>query len=227
MMTAETHSHAHTVAPSGGSGGTLGATIIRRLKHALHSLIGPETYDKIGRALPRRSETGRYRALLAPYCEGNGVDIGFGGDAITPAALRMDLPSPYTRVGSAPLQLAGDCRNLHWFRDGSLDYVYSSHVLEDFGESETAKVLAEWTRVLRVGGRLVLLLPDQQRYLAFCRRRGLVSPVGIVGNAHHSVAHFSLGYVDTNVSELGNLKRIAAYESLGPYSFAVVYEKER
>jgi predicted SAM-dependent methyltransferase len=201
-------------------------TIVRCLKRLLRSLLGRDLYAAIGRSLPRTSETSRYRHVLAPYCTGCGIDIGFGGDPITPSALRMDLPSPYTAVGGATVQLAGDCRNLHWLRDGALDYVYSSHVLEDFPESETIEVLREWTRVLRPGGCLILLLPDQQRYLAYCRRTGQISPDGVLGNPHHSIATFSLRYVDLAVARLGGLRKIAAFESLGSYSFAAVYEKE-
>src|ERR1700720_2698368 len=120
------------------------ATIVRRLKIALRALIGKKAYDKVGHISLRRSETSRHRALLEKFCIGYGIDIGFGGDPITPKALRMDLPSPYTAVGSAPVQLGGDCRNLRWLRDGVLDYVYSSHVLEDFPESETFPILQEW-----------------------------------------------------------------------------------
>jgi predicted SAM-dependent methyltransferase len=201
--------------------------VVRLGKALLHAIIGTAAYEEIGRRLPRRSETSRYRATLGPFCIGNGIDIGFGGDPITPTALRMDLPSPYTAVGKLPVQFAGDCRNLYWFADGALDYVYSSHVLEDFPEHETMSILREWTRVLRPGGRLVLLLPDQQRYLAYCRRAGQIGRDGTIGNPHHSIDHFSLLYVKRVARQLGNLKQIAVCESLGPYSFAVVYEKEK
>jgi predicted SAM-dependent methyltransferase len=98
-------------------------------------------------------------------------------------------------------------------------------VLEDFVEEETGPILQEWARVLRPGGRLVLLLPDQQRYLAHCRSVGSVNPDGVVGNPHHSIDHFSLDYVDSTAARLGCLRKVAAHPSLGPYSFAVVYEK--
>jgi predicted SAM-dependent methyltransferase len=199
--------------------------LARSLKGALRSLIGRSAFEALARMRPRRSETSRHRVLLAPYCSGCGVDIGFGGDAITPSAIRMDLPSPYTRLGPAAVQLGGDCRELTWLCDGGLDYVYSSHVLEDFPEAETASILQEWTRVLKPAGRLVLLLPDQQRYLTYCRRLGEVDADGVLGNAHHAIAHFSLAYVEGVVRRLGTLRQVAAHPSLGPYSFAVVYEK--
>jgi predicted SAM-dependent methyltransferase len=204
----------------------LGPRLVRLLKICLRTVIRRKAYEVVGRLIPRRSETSRHRELLENFCVGCGIDIGFGGDPITPTAIRMDLPAPYTSVGRSPVQLGGDCRNLHWLRDGVLDYVYSSHVLEDFPEAETSVILREWTRVLRRRGRLVLLLPDQQRYLAYCRRTGQINPDGVVGNPHHSVENFSLQYIDDKVDELGTLKKLVSYESLGPYSFAAVYEKQ-
>ena len=215
-----------TVAPPSGEGQKLLGVAIRYAKIVARALVGRKVYDVVQRHWPRRSETSRYRDVLAPFCAGHGVDIGFGGDPITPTALRMDLPSPYTAVGKFPVQFAGDCRDLHWFGDDTLDFVYSSHVLEDFPANETMSILREWTRVLRPGGRLILLLPDQQRYLAYCRRTGQISPDGVVGNPHHSIGHFSLAYVDLVARRLGNLKSLAVFEALGPYSFAVVYEKQ-
>lgn len=200
--------------------------LVRLLKASLRALIGPKAYGALGRLIPHRSETSRHRVLLEKFCRGCGIDIGFGGDSITPTAIRMDLPSPYTSVGPSTVQLGGDCRNLSWFRDNALDYVYSSHVLEDFPEHETAAILREWTRVIRPGGRLILLLPDQERYLAYCWRSGQVNPDGIVGNPYHSIATFSSRYVDQKIDEVGGMKKVASYEPLGPYSFAVVYEKE-
>ena len=93
------------------------------------------------------SETSRSRTTLAPFCEGYGVDLGFGGDPIAPHAIRVDLPRPYTAVGDLSVQLGGDATDLVWFRDGVLDFVYSSHLLEDFDDTE--RVLREWLRVDR------------------------------------------------------------------------------
>ncbi len=171
-------------------------------------------------------ETSQYRDVLAKYCTGYGVDIGFGGDPISPTAIRVDLPTPYVHVGDFPVQLGGDCRDLFWFRDGVLDFVYSSHVLEDFTEAETGPVMKEWSRLLRQGGRLILLLPDQQRYLAYCRKTNQIDPAtGIVGNVHHSIPHFSMEYVVGVAEQLGHLKVVASHPELGPYSFGLVLER--
>jgi len=44
--------------------------------------------------------------------------------------------------------------------DQSFDVVHSRHVLEHFGRAETVKVLAEWTRILRVGGEFRISVPN-------------------------------------------------------------------
>lgn len=52
---------------------------------------------------------------------------------------------------------------------GSVDAVYSSHALEHIMAHQVPSALAEWYRVLRVGGTLELRVPD----LAWCVRNWL------------------------------------------------------
>jgi len=166
----------------------------------------------------RPSETSKHRDRLAPYCQGYGVDVGFGGDPITRQAIRMDLQRPYAPSGDG-VQLGGDCRNLIWFADGVLDYVYSSHVLEDFDAGQTVPILQEWARVLKEGGHLVLLQPDQQRYLAYCQKHG--EPP----NAYHAVDQFSLEYLLEAAKKSGCLEPVASEDKIDEYSFFVVFAK--
>lgn len=126
------------------------------------------------------SETSKVRDILAPYCLGDGIDIGYGGDPIVPNAICFDLPYSYGPVGTHPQHLHGDARSLP-FKDVTLDYVYSSHLIEDFTYAEQVPLLYEWTRVLRIGGILLLCAPDQQRYLAYCKAHG---QDGLVNQAH-------------------------------------------
>jgi predicted SAM-dependent methyltransferase len=168
---------------------------------------------------PKRwpSETSKCRARLAPYCQGDGVDLGFGGDPITKSAVRMDKPDQYGTVGSFPAQLRGDAAALRWFRDGVLDYVFSSHVLEDFHDTEG--VLREWLRVLRPGGRLVLFCPDEARFRAHCARTG--QPY----NTNHVHAHFSLGYVKELLARIGGTRLVYENADVDLYSWDLVVEK--
>jgi SAM-dependent methyltransferase len=183
-------------------------------RHLFHSL------QPSRREMPRSiSETSKCRTRLAPFCVGYGLDLGFGGDPITPAAVRMDLPRPYADyLGDAnPVQLGGDVVNLRWFRDGVLDYVYSSHVLEDFVDVEA--VLKEWLRVLRPGGRLIIYCPDEQVYRRHCAATG--QPY----NLHHVHADFSLAYVQRTLGQLALTRELHSAPLVEIYSWEIVVEK--
>jgi len=118
------------------------------------------------------SETSLVRDIVMRFIppKSNGLDLGFGGDPICPAAIAVDLPNKYTNLGSAPQHLYGDATNLYWFKDSVMDYIYSSHLLEDF--ADTRSVLREWLRVLKPGGHLILCLPHEMKYRAHCQKTG-------------------------------------------------------
>jgi SAM-dependent methyltransferase len=122
---------------------------------------------------PHQSETSKHRELFLPYIpKCNVLDIGFGGDPIVPWAVACDMAQgSYTHVGDTPQQLGFDCRSLP-FKDGTLDCLYQSHVIEDFSYADQVKILLEWKRCLRSGGVICLLLPDQKRFEDHCAATG-------------------------------------------------------
>ena len=42
--------------------------------------------------------------------------------------------------------------------------MFSSHLLEHFPKKDVAGILREWMRVVRIGGNLILYLPDEDQY---------------------------------------------------------------
>jgi len=59
-----------------------------------------------------------------------------------------------------------DAADLSQFADNSVDQIYASHVLEHFFyalNGELLQVLAEWKRVLKPGGQLLISVPDLQK----------------------------------------------------------------
>lgn len=164
-----------------------------------------------------KSETSKCRESLAPYCSGNGLDIGYGGDPIVPHAICMDLPTPYARYAKHPQHLHGDARDLHWFKDQTLDFVYSSHVLEDF--EDTAAVLDEWLRIIKPGGNLVLYLPDEQTYREHCRKQGKPP------NAHHIHDDFGPAYIEKILASRTDVEIRHVRFPVGIYSFEMVVRK--
>lgn len=110
------------------------------------------------------SETEKYRHLTSQYCSGAGVDIASQGVPVVPWAIQFDLPEKeflhYSsgRQPASPIPLRGYATKLP-FVNNSLDFVYSSHLLEDYADWNP--VLDEWVRVLKPGGRLIILVPDK------------------------------------------------------------------
>ena len=156
---------------------------------------------------------------MSVYCKGYGLDIGYGGDPIAPHAITVDMPVPYTSVGSTPLNLGGDARDLCWFKDEALDFVFSSHLLEDFDADETKLVMLEWLRVLKVGGRLIIYCPDEKIYAEHCRRTGQPH------NDGHRVPDFGLEYLKRVIKGLGNVEIIHEAPLTEVYSFDLVLRK--
>ncbi|HHP7245730.1 MAG TPA: class I SAM-dependent methyltransferase [Elainellaceae cyanobacterium] len=59
----------------------------------------------------------------------------------------------------------GDAADLSQFETDSVEAIYASHVLEHFYyniDNELIKTLAEWHRVLKPGGKLLISVPDLQ-----------------------------------------------------------------
>lgn len=113
------------------------------------------------------SETSLCRHITAPFCQGNGCDVGSGGDPVVPWAIQVDLPDEkFKEYGhaneiTAPIHWRGDCRNLP-FKDGTMDWLMSSHLIEDFDDWPV--VLEEFSRVLKRGGNLIIMVPDHKLF---------------------------------------------------------------
>lgn len=74
------------------------------------------------------------------------LNIG-AGDTSIPGFTNLDI-----KTGTNAITLP--------YADGEADEIYASHVLEHFHHSATNRVLKEWVRVLRPGGRISIAVPD-------------------------------------------------------------------
>lgn len=113
-----------------------------------------------------QSETAKQRQHTEKYCQGAGVDIASQGDPVVPWAWQLELPPDrfaYYNSGKPypPVQLSGFADKIP-VNDGSLDFVYSSHFLEDCERSFWPGLLKEWARCIKPGGHLVILVPDNE-----------------------------------------------------------------
>lgn len=158
-------------------------------------------------------ETAKARDRLGVFCKGVGLDLGWGGDPISASAIKVDMSDfPGTNI-------VGDASNLVWFQSGALDFVYSSHLLEDFEDIPT--VLNEWFRVLKPEGVLVLYLPTEQVYREFCLKNNLER------NVKHKNEAFSLEFLKGILKEhfKGRYEIIHSTELSEDYCFDLVIKK--
>lgn len=96
--------------------------------------------------------------FISRYFVGDGLDVGCGSD---PVSLYAELFPAMKSL--RPWDLPdGDAQVLAGVPDAAFDFVHSSHCLEHMHDPVLA--LQTWFRVLRPGGHLVVLVPDEDQY---------------------------------------------------------------
>jgi SAM-dependent methyltransferase len=107
--------------------------------------------------------------FVLPVVSGRGIDVGCGGAKTHPNAIGVDIIPPGDigteasqkgRLSQADVEASGD--DLHMFADGELDYVIARHNLEHY--VDPLKTLLEWRRVLKPGGVIGFVLPDDDEF---------------------------------------------------------------
>lgn len=107
------------------------------------------------------------RLALLPYCtNGRGIDVGCGhrkthenciGVDILPKGTLGEIGCVAGKEIVSDICASGD--DLNMFKDEELDFVVSRHNLEHY--VDIIKTLTEWKRVLKKGGLLATILPDE------------------------------------------------------------------
>lgn len=109
------------------------------------------------------------RLAVLPYCRsGKGIDVGCGHRKSHENCIGVDILAKGSvgEIGcvkgkqiQADICASGD--HLDMFKDEELDFVVSRHNLEHY--VDTIKTLREWSRVLKKGGILATVLPDDRK----------------------------------------------------------------
>jgi len=103
-------------------------------------------------------EVRKCRHRVVGYLKGRGLDIGCGNEKINKNAIGIDKGG---RAANIKMDV-GDINGLRIFSGNFFDYVFSSHALEDF--TDTQAILEQWWRLVRPGGHLILYGPDPDYY---------------------------------------------------------------
>ncbi|NCI49572.1 class I SAM-dependent methyltransferase [Sediminibacterium roseum] len=163
-----------------------------------------------------RSETSKVRNWVLPYCEGHGCDVGFGGDKIKKTDCEgIDFPQPYTKTGTDKVDIGVDVINNEIpVADNTYDYVYTSHLIEDFVDTKDA--LRKFIRILKNGGNLILVFPDQPKYKAMC------DAAGIPMNPYHIHADMGYDFMMKKINELEGISYDILFQSNCEIDYNVV-----
>lgn len=135
--------------------------------HVDTSVIPHKVYSVPNGSLPTRQ-------MLVPKGAKKIIDIGCGH------VVKEFPEGPCTRVDideTCNPDYRADVANLP-FDNEEFDIAYSSHVLEHFAKGRVNELVREWTRILKIGGELRLVLPN----IAWAARQLTEDP-----NAHANV----------------------------------------
>lgn len=108
---------------------------------------------------PQGFESRKIKYLLPRYTRGRGLEIGCGMEKAFAHFIGIDNGHHFGK-GAADIVCEAD--DLSMFADESLNFVFSSHVLEHM--ADMGKALAEWARVIKPGGYLCLYVPSANLY---------------------------------------------------------------
>jgi predicted SAM-dependent methyltransferase len=110
----------------------------------------------------KNDESSKIRWELVSYMQGKCLDIGSGPYKVFPHFSGVDnghhWGNKWTDIR------VDDAANLSQLGSASWDLAYSSHLLEHFHYEKVSAVLAEWMRVVKSGGYLILYVPDEDQY---------------------------------------------------------------
>lgn len=150
------------------------------------------------------SESWKYRSLIAPFCEGVGVDLGSQGATTVPWALSVDLPEEQFMIYSGgnkpkgPIHLRADISKPLPFPSEGFDFVISNHVAEDWSRDDWPMLFRDWVRILKHGGRFICTVPERTRWWKY------VNAGGIHNFSHHpSPGEPLLGDMTKTLEEIG------------------------
>jgi ADP-heptose:LPS heptosyltransferase len=110
---------------------------------------------------PQGHEALKVRYDLVPYLGDSLLDIGCGATKVFDYAVGIDSLRDVHLLGRRmrPDLVVPDASRLPMFSDGAFHTVFSSHVLEHIEDFRSA--LAEWWRLVKADGHLILYLPDR------------------------------------------------------------------
>lgn len=183
-----------------------------------------EIYRQYEGATTQAHERRMREGFFDKYCQGKGLDVGYGGDVIAPGCAGWDLRN-------------GDAQYLQGVPDESFDYVYSSHCLEHMNNVRVS--LQNWFRCVKKGGYLLIYIPHRDLYekqtklpsrfnphhkhMFLIGKSELPDTLDIVEEIAGSLEGYEIVYV--KICDEGHVVNPPKVEDHGEYSIEMVIKK--
>jgi predicted SAM-dependent methyltransferase len=113
---------------------------------------------------PQGDEAGKVKYEIVQYTRGKGIDLGCGPKKAYPHFIGVDSCKDTELFGieMKPDVVCKDASDLDFIEEQSLDFIFSSHLLEHIEDHRAA--LTNWWSKIKPGGHLVLYLPHADLY---------------------------------------------------------------
>jgi SAM-dependent methyltransferase len=147
---------------------------------------------KIGLEIGGPSTVFQHRDFLPVYPRASRIDgVNFAASTLWEGDIREGA-SYRVADGRMGHQYICEASDLSRIADGTYDFILSSHSLEH--SANPLKCIAEWTRVLKPGGALLLVLPDPR--LTFDHRRPITSFQHLLDDYQKNTGEDDLSHVE-------------------------------
>ena len=153
-------------------------------------------------------------SIMQYYRGGVHLDVGCGSRKITASSIGVDIHDGSTQFVAGSVNVVTNADNLYVFADGTVDFISSLHSFEHYDDPRT--VLKEWHRVLKIGGRIGIVVPALE---------GLIPDKELLRGHKFD---YDAKTLESLISEFGSCFRILALDTLqNGWSIDLVIEKVR
>ncbi len=185
---------------------TLASAVYNRLwpaRPALRAAVLAATAGRTGLEIGGPSRVFARGKLLPVYATAARIDnVNFAGVTAWESDLRDGGEFRFDDRRPPGRQYLREATDLHGVPDATYDFVLSSHCLEHVANPLAA--LAEWRRIVRPGGALILLLPD--RVCTFDHRRPVTTLAHLQADLANRTGEDDLTHLD-EILALHDLRR--------------------
>lgn len=115
---------------------------------------------------PQCNEGHKIRWEITQYTRGKGLELGSGIQKLYPHFIGVDSAKDAQLFGHpiTPDLKVDTAERLEFIASNSMDFCFSSHMLEHIEPERVTGCLKEWMRVIKPKGYLTLYLPDEDQY---------------------------------------------------------------